>query len=201
MPSRSRSTPTVAQRRRQAAITAAAFVLIAVVFAVTWFINSGSDSGADESSAAGVASSESSTERTSAAETTTPRSSARKTTASESTAPETTTRSSKKRTSTAPATAAVPARVTRTLALIDAGEWPEAARAPGTKGGIAFRNNERLLPAADANGRRITYREWDVNPKEPGRSRDAERIVTGSDGTAWYTADHYRSFILIRGPS
>ncbi|SDU67245.1 ribonuclease domain-containing protein [Gordonia westfalica] len=186
MPSRSRSTPTVAQRRRQAAITAAAFALIAVVFAVTWFINSGSDSGADESSAAGIVSSASSTERTSAAETTTPRSSARKTTASKS---------------TAAATATVPARVTRTLALIDAGEWPEAARAPGTKGGIAFRNNERLLPAADANGRRITYREWDVNPKEPGRSRDAERIVTGSDGTAWYTADHYRSFILIRGPS
>ena len=199
MPSRSRSTPTVAQRRRQAAITAVAFVVIALVFAITWFINSGGDSGADESSSA--VSSKSSTVRTSAVKTTTPTSTARKSTASKSTTPKPAARSSKKKTSTAPATAAVPARVTRTLTLIDAGEWPEAARAPGTKGGITFRNNERRLPVTDADGRRVAYREWDVNPKEPGRSRDAERIVTGSDGTAWYTADHYRSFILIRGPS
>lgn len=198
MPSRPRSTPNVARRRRPAAITAVAFVVIALVLAVTWFVTSGSDSGADESATPGAVSSKSSTVRTSAAETTTPRTSTPKTST-----PKTSTRPPSKKTSTAatPAPVAVPARVTRTLALIDAGEWPEAARAPGTKGGITFRNNERLLPTTDANGRRITYREWDVNPKEPGRSRDAERIVTGSDGTAWYTADHYRSFIAIRGPS
>ncbi|MFT4125882.1 MAG: ribonuclease domain-containing protein [Gordonia sp. (in: high G+C Gram-positive bacteria)] len=97
-------------------------------------------------------------------------------------------------------TAQVPERVTRTLALIDAGRWPEAANAPGTRGGIAFRNSERRLPVTDARGKRLTYQEWDVNPKQRGRSRDAERIVTGSDGTAWYTADHYDSFVLIRGP-
>ncbi|MHC3004485.1 guanyl-specific ribonuclease [Gordonia sp. GN26] len=200
MPSRSRSMPTVAQRRRQAAITAVAFVVIALVFAITWFINSGGDSGADESFSA--VSSKSSTVRTSAAKTTTAKSTAKSTTrktTSKITAP----KSNRTRTSTAktPAPAAVPVHVTRTLALIDAGKWPEAARAPGTKGGITFRNNERRLPVTDAGGRRVAYREWDVNPKEPGRSRDAERIVTGSDGTAWYTADHYRSFILIRGPS
>lgn len=96
--------------------------------------------------------------------------------------------------------AQIPARVRTTLALIDAGRWPAAANAPGTRGGITFRNSERRLPATDARGERITYREWDVNPKEPGRSRDAQRIVTGSDGSAWYTADHYRSFVKIRGP-
>ncbi|MXP23814.1 guanine-specific ribonuclease N1 and T1 [Gordonia sp. HNM0687] len=101
---------------------------------------------------------------------------------------------------TAPATADIPDHVRQTLALIDAGAWPEAADAPGTRGGAVFRNNEGLLPDADAEGTRITYREWDVNPKEPGRSRDAERIVTGSDGSAWYTDDHYRSFVQIRGP-
>ncbi|MDH3007217.1 MULTISPECIES: ribonuclease domain-containing protein [Gordonia] len=203
MPSRSRSTPAVAQRRRQAVITAAAFVVIALVFAITWFINSGSDSGADESVTAGSASSKSSTVRTSAGKTTAATSTTAESTARNTTSETTAPKSSRTRTSTAktPAPAAAPAHVTRTLALIDAGEWPEAARAPGTKGGITFRNNERRLPATDADGRRVAYREWDVNPKEPGRSRDAERIVTGSDGTAWYTADHYRSFILIRGPS
>jgi guanyl-specific ribonuclease Sa len=27
--------------------------------------------------------------------------------------------------------------------------------------------------------------------------RGAERLVTGSDGSAWFTADHYRTFLLI----
>lgn len=97
--------------------------------------------------------------------------------------------------------AAVPAHVLQTLELIDAGEWPEAANAPGTRGGNTFRNVERRLPLTSASGARLTYQEWDVNPKERGRSRDAERIVTASDGSAWYTKDHYRSFIQIRGPS
>lgn len=95
----------------------------------------------------------------------------------------------------------VPQRVTRTLALIDAGQWPEAAHASGTRGGIAFRNSERRLPATDSAGKRIAYQEWDVNPKKPGQSRDAERIVTGSDGSAWYTANHYQTFARIRGPN
>ncbi|MFW0783164.1 ribonuclease domain-containing protein [Gordonia sp. CPCC 206044] len=95
----------------------------------------------------------------------------------------------------------VPDHVLRTLAFIDAGDWPEAADAPGTQGGATFRNNERMLPVTTAAGSRIAYREWDVNAKERGRSRDAERIVTGNDGTAWYTDDHYRSFVQIRGPS
>ena len=42
------------------------------------------------------------------------------------------------------------------------------------------------------HGRTGRYQEWDVNPKKPGRSRDAERIITGADGSAWYTLDHYR---------
>ncbi|GAB08465.1 putative guanyl-specific ribonuclease [Gordonia araii NBRC 100433] len=94
----------------------------------------------------------------------------------------------------------VPDRVQRTLDLIDAGQWPEAANAPGTRGGRTFRNNEALLPRTDSTGARASYREWDVNPKRPGRSRDAERIITGADGSAWYTLDHYRSFHRIRGP-
>ncbi len=94
-----------------------------------------------------------------------------------------------------------PARVTQTLQYIDAGDWPDAANAPGTHGGDTFRNNERRLPAKNAKGKRITYREWDVNPKQRGRGRDAERIITGSDGSAYYTLDHYDTFTKIRGPS
>ena len=46
--------------------------------------------------------------------------------------------------------------------------------------------------------RTITYREWDVNPKPATGRRDAERIVTGSDGSAYYTSDHYQTFRKIR---
>lgn len=160
--------PTGADRkRRQAALTVLALVVIAVVAGATWLINGRSDDPAPATAAID------------------------RTTATAGTA-----------TTAGPEDGAqsVPAHVTRTLALIDAGRWPEAANAPGTRGGDTFRNNERLLPVRDDAGDRITYREWDVNPKRPGRSRDAERIVTGSDGTAWYTDDHYRSFIRIRGP-
>lgn len=95
----------------------------------------------------------------------------------------------------------IPGHVRQTLEFIDAGQWPEAANAPGTRGGGTFRNNEGLLPATDADGQPMTFQEWDVNPKAPNRGRDAERIVTGSDGSAWYTDDHYASFVLIRGPA
>lgn len=94
----------------------------------------------------------------------------------------------------------MPARVATTLALIDAGRWPAAANSPGTQGGRSFRNNEGLLPRADSAGRRMRYQEWDVNAKASDRGRDAERIITAADGSAWYTLDHYRTFIKIRGP-
>lgn len=93
---------------------------------------------------------------------------------------------------------AVPERAWQTLVLIDAGDWPDAAEAPGTRGGEVFRNREGRLPARTEAGAPIGYREWDVNPKEPGRGRDAERIVTGDDDSAWYTGDHYDSFTRMR---
>jgi ribonuclease T1 len=60
---------------------------------------------------------------------------------------------------------------------------------PGYVGGRAFQNRERALP-------RGRYREYDVYPKVPRRNRGAERIVVDQrTGKAYYTADHYRSFI------
>jgi ribonuclease T1 len=59
---------------------------------------------------------------------------------------------------------------------------------PGYVGGRTFQNRERRLP-------RGSYREYDVNPKIRGRSRDAERIVIEQrTGKAYYTGDHYRTF-------
>jgi guanyl-specific ribonuclease Sa len=92
----------------------------------------------------------------------------------------------------------VPAKVQHVLRTIDAEH-----RAPsGYEGGRAFHNegmrDERLLPTHDAAGRPIEYREWDVNPKVEGENRGAERLVTGSDGSAYYTRDHYRTFVRVR---
>ncbi|SDD85488.1 ribonuclease domain-containing protein [Rhodococcus tukisamuensis] len=94
--------------------------------------------------------------------------------------------------------AAITAAAFATLAEIDAGDWPDSANAPGTKGGDPWRNRDRTLPAKTGSGATVSYREWDVNPKRRGETRDAERIVTGSDGSAWYTADHYTSFVRMR---
>ena len=98
---------------------------------------------------------------------------------------------------------AIPKQAQDVLQQIDAGKWPGAANAPGTKGGSAFANTPPpgrppLLPATDASGGPITYREWDVKPKVPGQERDGQRIITGSDGSAWYTDDHYGTFHRMR---
>jgi ribonuclease T1 len=92
----------------------------------------------------------------------------------------------------------IPEKATKVLRYID-----EHHRAPeGYEGGRDFHNagasGHRGLPKTDANGKAITYREWDVNPKERGVNRGAERLVTGSDGSAYYTDDHYRTFERVR---
>ena len=59
----------------------------------------------------------------------------------------------------------------------------------GYVGGRTFQNRERRLP-------RGHYREYDVNPKRPGKNRGSERIVIERrTGKAYYTGDHYRTFV------
>jgi ribonuclease T1 len=59
---------------------------------------------------------------------------------------------------------------------------------PGYVGGRWFQNRERRLPPGQ-------YREYDVNPRVPGRNRGAERLVIEqATGKAYYTDDHYRTF-------
>jgi dienelactone hydrolase len=88
----------------------------------------------------------------------------------------------------------IPDKVMKVLEYVDRnGEAMD-----GYEGGRTFGNFERRLPQTDDRGRRIKYREWDVNPRRPGVNRGAERMVTGSDGSAYYTSDHYGSFKKIR---
>jgi ribonuclease T1 len=68
----------------------------------------------------------------------------------------------------------------------------------GYVGGRRFGNFENHLPRSDADGKPIRYQEWDVNPKVRGRNRGTERLITGSDGRAWYTNDHYNSFVEVK---
>jgi RHS repeat-associated protein len=89
-------------------------------------------------------------------------------------------------------------KIKNTLDSIDkTGEAP-----PGQQGGRNFENDGRgggqKLPSSDPNGNPINYKEWDVNAKQPGVNRGGERLVTGSDGSAYSTTDHYQTFTRVR---
>jgi len=88
----------------------------------------------------------------------------------------------------------IPQKVYGVLTYIRSNHQPM----PGYVGGRIFSNREELLPWEDNRGKPILYHEWDVNPKMEGQNRGTERIITGSDGRAWYTNDHYRSFREIK---
>jgi len=69
---------------------------------------------------------------------------------------------------------------------------------PGFVGGRKFGNYEGQLPAIDSSGNKILYQEWDVNPHRRFLNRGPERLITSSDGRAWYTPDHYSTFMEIK---
>lgn len=84
-----------------------------------------------------------------------------------------------------------------------ADEVQATGRAPrGYKGSEVFANDGRagseILPRIDASGKPIEYQAWDVRPYSKGVNRGAERVVTGSDGSVYYTSDHYQTFTRIR---
>ncbi|MEW2120019.1 ribonuclease domain-containing protein [Streptomyces sp. NPDC005474] len=92
----------------------------------------------------------------------------------------------------------VPEKAYGTLNHID----QNGTHPPGFKGGCTFknlgRNGEEKLPELDSARNSITYQEWDVNPYTKGVNRGAERLITGSEGSARYTTDHYTSYVQIR---
>ena len=95
-------------------------------------------------------------------------------------------------------TAGLPSRALTTLGYIDEHHNPP----DGYVGGSTYQNDGRgggqTLPQKDAHGATIAYQEWDVNPHMQGVNRGAERLITGSDGSAYYTDDHYDTFRRIR---
>ena len=62
-------------------------------------------------------------------------------------------------------------------------------------GGEIYQNRDRTLPQVDEKDNTITYKEYDVNPYQPGVNRGSERLIIGSNGKQWYTNDHYRTFV------
>lgn len=66
-----------------------------------------------------------------------------------------------------------------------------SGQTPGTNAGRIYKNKFIELPTTDLSGNPITYREFDVNNRVPGASRDSERFVVGSDGSVYYTDSHY----------
>jgi len=65
----------------------------------------------------------------------------------------------------------------------------------GYKGGRAFNNQPANGGQKLPDG--VNYKEYDVNPYVKGQNRGTERIVTGDDGSVWYTNDHYYTFTKI----
>jgi len=92
------------------------------------------------------------------------------------------------------APAGVPAAAIETLAAID-----RTGHAPtGYVGGRRFGNLEHHLPRRTPSGVRISYREWDLARHVLGVNRGPRRLVTGDDGSAYYSGDHYSTFVRIR---
>jgi ribonuclease T1 len=88
------------------------------------------------------------------------------------------------------APARLPAEARQTLALIAKG-----GPYPYDRDGIVFQNREGILPKKSSG----YYREYTViTPGE--RDRGARRIVAGSNGERYYTADHYESFVRVEEP-
>ncbi|MBP6386450.1 MAG: ribonuclease [Pseudarcicella sp.] len=88
----------------------------------------------------------------------------------------------------------IPEYVLKTLEYVKKNKTP----LPNYVGGRKFGNYEKLLPIYDNDGNKIKYQEWDVHPKIPHKNRGKERLVTGSDESAYYTNNHYKSFKPIK---
>lgn len=65
-------------------------------------------------------------------------------------------------------------------------------------GGREFKNIEKRLPLRNKKKEKIKYREWDIWPKKYGKNRGPERLVTSDDGRAWYSPNHYKSFMELK---
>ena len=87
----------------------------------------------------------------------------------------------------------IPQTAIDTLSHVDKKGCPP----PNYKGGSVFQNDGRhgsqILPSSGA-----PYYKYDIHPHVKGVDRGVERLVVGSDNSAWYTNDHYKTFVKIR---
>lgn len=79
--------------------------------------------------------------------------------------------------------------LTETMRRIDAGRRLESFRNDGT----TFQNRERRLP----NKKSGYYSEY-VHPTPKLGGPGPQRVITGKEGEAYYTFDHYKTFQKIR---
>lgn len=68
---------------------------------------------------------------------------------------------------------------------------------PGFNGIKEFRSSKSGLPEIDQNGKPVAYIESDIFPVVPNINRGNQRIIVSNDGTAYFTPNHYQSFIEI----
>jgi ribonuclease T1 len=85
------------------------------------------------------------------------------------------------------ALSSLPSQATDTYRLIRSG-----GPYPYSQDGTTFQNREGILPATSSG----YYTEFTV-PTPGASTRGARRIVTGSGGEYYYTADHYASFVVV----
>lgn len=95
--------------------------------------------------------------------------------------------------------AQTPAQVKNTIQQIKSTKFMSPPQ--NFKGGAHYKNapppGHMKLPSQTPTGQNIVYKEWDVTQKIRGVNRSAERLVTGNDGSIWYTSNHYETFILL----
>ena len=85
------------------------------------------------------------------------------------------------------ALSSLPAPARHAVTLIESG-----GPFPYTRDGVVFRNAEHHLPAREVG----YYHEYTV--LTPGEAdRGARRIIVGTGGEYYYTADHYASFVRV----
>jgi guanyl-specific ribonuclease Sa len=72
-----------------------------------------------------------------------------------------------------------------------------SARSPasGRVSGVLLGGGDAILPRLDSQGNPITYGEWGTIPAAGNLKPGRERIVTGSNGSIYYSSDHYSTFI------
>ena len=91
----------------------------------------------------------------------------------------------------------LPQDVSKALTEIDQGLPRSNVRNPKS-----FANDGRggtpQLPTMDASGKPLDYIEHTVNPRPSGGALDGKRLVIGSDGSVWYTDDHFGTWTRVK---